>query len=180
MSRKMKRVAQEEIRQFRGSCYRRKTRSCRWKRVSPSILCVAEHEEGRVSPLISWRRITQPLTAAMRRFEGKLWSLLIVHLGRRIVISHSLCFFFISKLNFYKKIKFFFSPFGYTGGRIRFKNQRDKQTRMITPTKKPSLQISLVKLDGSNYLAWSSSCKLKARLWEVYIIGVKRAKTNSK
>lgn len=108
MSRKMKRVAQEEIRQFRGSCYRRKTRSCRWKRVSPSILCVAEHEEGRVSPLISWRRITQPLTAAMRRFEGKLWSLLIVHLGRRIVISHSLCFFFISKLNFLQKNQVFF------------------------------------------------------------------------
>lgn len=75
---------------------------------SPSILCVAEHEEGRVSPLISWRRITQPLTAAMRRFEGKLWSLLIVHLGRRIVISHSLCFFFISKLNFLQKNQVFF------------------------------------------------------------------------
>ena len=52
--------------------------------------------------------------------------------------------------------------------------ETDKRIAGIS-TDNPSLQISLVKLDGNNYLAWSRSCLLfiKARGMQDYITSVK-------
>ena len=53
--------------------------------------------------------------------------------------------------------------------------------KTAVPSDNPSLLISPVKLDGSNCLAWSWSCKLfiKARGLEDYITSMKSQKPNA-